>query len=82
MTDWISVEERMPKPEVSVLIATVDDGLSIAFWCSYIEWWYESPGHGKDPLDGDYYIAEDVTHWMPLPDPPSCADQQKGEDDE
>ncbi|MCB7128181.1 MAG: DUF551 domain-containing protein [Candidatus Brocadiales bacterium] len=62
MTEWISVEERLPKKYKNVLIF-VDFRLRGGSWhmntASYIEEWV----HGNDPTPG-------VTHWMPLPEPP------------
>jgi hypothetical protein len=61
---WISVSERLPEPGMPVLCAMPSGSVEVrrkreyaGFW----EWW-----------DGDIdEIA--VTHWMPLPQPPSKA---------
>ena len=67
MQRWISVDERLPEPLVSVLVWTDDssfdnsDNFDLGFhqkdhgWLLAMEW-----EHG-DPT---------VTHWMPLPPPP------------
>lgn len=59
---WIPVAERMPEQRDLVLIM-----------------YYTNKGrhfYGVDFYNGVGFITENVTHWMPLPDPP------KGEDDE
>ena len=66
---WITVTERLPKPETEVL-AAFDDGYVWAMWQKwsltdeYEEW--ESPfDYYKDVGAG----IHTVTHWMPLPEP-------------
>lgn len=69
---WISVEERLPeigKPVLGYKGPTFIEGMTCQkspdfddpYWC-YLS-------------DGD--LAEDVTHWRPLPDPPATAEQEK-----
>jgi len=55
---WISVEDRLPEDDIAILV--VDDGRVIAgrFEC---EQWF---------LVGTYINLHDVTHWMPMPEPP------------
>ena len=58
---WIPVTERLPEDEKKVL-CILDDG----FFC-ILEWkswdWLWDDGH-------NVYAEKDVTHWMPLPEPP------------
>ena len=65
-SEWISVEERLPKSQTDVLV--------VAFWheCwqTMIGWhsdsgerWRVITPHGEREPGG-------VTHWMPLPEPP------------
>ena len=81
MSEWISVEDRLPTLE--------NDGESLLIFhfghTGYAFWdqWKE-PGRGEIQAhdgqefmirnsDSDYgglFIAGDVTHWMPLPEPP------------
>lgn len=56
-THWISVEERLPKTEEDFLCAFDDGFIATASW-----------------IDGDWELWADagqVTHWMPLPKPPT-----------
>ena len=62
--EWISVEDRLPKDSGYYLVVYQDKyngSISIAFdmyvKCKAGEWW-----------ENDF--MRDVTHWMPLPQPP------------
>ncbi len=59
---WVPVSERLPKENAPVLVLTVLGGMFVDFI------------HGKSVVTGnpDFYEldVEDVTHWMPLPEPP------------
>lgn len=54
---WIPVKERLPESDTAVIVAT-DNGM--VFQCLYA---YD----GWDLWDG--YMVN-ITHWMPLPEPP------------
>lgn len=65
MSEWISVADRLPKKDVNVLVT---DGRC---WCGvwslygyseFVDFWEDEYGNFQ-PFD-------DVTHWMPLPEPP------------
>lgn len=67
---WIPVEERLPKAlrhyygECSFSDdVLVYDGVRVrvAYYCNTTTWWHD----GRDEDD-----IIDVTHWMPLPEPP------------
>lgn len=66
---WISVEERLPEYGVSVLVADAREGF-------IGKWWLKAgtdTRNGKDFWvdDSDYgFSFAEVTHWMPLPEPP------------
>lgn len=61
--DWISVKERLPEEQTGVLIAVKDCRSVIAqVWNGR---WTDV---GESGLD---YEQDDVTHWMPLPEPPA-----------
>ena len=75
---WISVNDRLPESSNNIVLAiclddindysypyTSDEAQSIAFY-SNLHWWDETmPEECKEDN-----IIEDVTHWMPLPEPP------------
>jgi len=59
---WISVTERLPYGRDSVLALTGDCEIYV---CDYIpsvkQFW---------AIPGDELHIDDITHWMPLPEPP------------
>jgi len=59
MTEWISVEDRLP--DDSIYLLGCDANL-----CMWVVCFYE--GHWEDMLDRQ---IQDITHWMPLPKPPA-----------
>lgn len=65
MSEWISVEDRLPKQYDEVLIHIPHATLTTTAWRNIAgEWQF---------VDDD--LAKSVTHWMPLPAPPIEADQ-------
>lgn len=69
MSDWISTKKALPGTETKggVLAAVNSDGVSITMCASY------SNGNWEFTVFDDEGIMElhlDVTHWMPLPEPP------------
>ena len=60
---WIPVEERLPEPHHHVI------GWQPGF-ARTAEVWIGSSGQW---IGGDFEPAGDITHWMPLPEPPKCA---------
>jgi len=67
MCDWISVGERLPEDCELVLFRTgnlVAEKTEKGIWlggCEAFETEYEC----------EYYSIDEVTHWMPLPKPPT-----------
>lgn len=57
MQKWISVKDRLPEYDTRV-IACCTDG-HVASMHAYGKWFYECG-----------IITDNVTHWMPLPEPP------------
>lgn len=65
---WISVDERLPKKLMRVLVFKQRNGhalWNVAMWDIEIDWRGESDW-SKNP-DNWWFT---VTHWMPLPEPP------------
>jgi len=58
-SEWISVEERLPEAETSVLVFT-ERGYIFLSWASNedVFWFYNEDEDDR------------VTHWQPLPEPP------------
>lgn len=64
MTDWIKCKDKLPEDQVRVLIFTKYKGDAIAKRCGNGDWYLDK---------NDYlavYHANEVTHWMPLPNDP------------
>ena len=59
-SEWISVEERLPETETSVLVCT-ERGYIFLSWASNedVFWFYNENEDDR------------VTHWQPLPEPPA-----------
>lgn len=77
MSEWISVDDRLPdlseKPNwmrsEEVIVATRKGSVMHAFWSSN---GYAKTERGRRPRweRGDRILEADITHWMPLPEPP------------
>ena len=75
MSDWISVKDRLPPDETPVLIWFNTEFIKVG------ELRWDTPGfedtykacrYWDDPYDdGKLWEWYDVTHWMPLPSPPT-----------
>ncbi len=64
-TRWIPVTERLPEPKQKVLVATYLGGVYYGFM--------EPRGKfytANNTLADSWCWEPDVTHWMPLPQPP------------
>ena len=71
---WISVDDRMPEIDTPVLIAyrgynpphSIRADM-VAYYAESGYWhWYD----GMPISHGEEMVIPDVTHWMPLPEPP------------
>jgi hypothetical protein len=58
---WISVADRLPDDDMTVLIADTENDVTLGFHDGDSGWRYCSAGLVGDP----------VTHWAELPDPPN-----------
>lgn len=59
MSEWISVKDRLPESNTEVLVYSKRRGVTIDFVDAFM-------------LTGTvtFYRNSDVTHWMPIPEPP------------
>ena len=58
---WIPVTERLPDENQVVLCMRRNKSYWVAQW-TYIDWmWYD---------ENEWHNENEVTHWMPLPEPP------------
>jgi hypothetical protein len=60
MSEWISVDDSLPKEDQSVLVFTEENDFDV-MW------------HHNSFWRGCFNTTAAVTHWMPLPKPPSDA---------
>ena len=63
-SEWISVEERLPPPFISVLVHMPGERPLPTVHEGYIT------GNGKWYAAHFPREADEITHWMPLPEPP------------
>jgi hypothetical protein len=57
---WIPVTERLPANDLMSLVWSNSNGLHLAYLDSYRQW-----------RDADHNPGKKITHWMPLPAPPT-----------
>jgi len=58
--EWISITDRLPAEEQRVLVCSQSNGLHIAYLDLWRQW-----------RDADDNPGKKITHWTPLPEPPS-----------
>jgi hypothetical protein len=65
MSDWISIDDRLPAVDGPVLIhaETADENKPLIVIA-----WYDPGGHGWSLIVPCFIPS--ITHWMPLPEPP------------
>ena len=67
MAKWININDKMPEDGKKVLFS---DGISIMVG------WYNADKEYWELTDADMIAyAQDVTHWMTLPEPPEEEDK-------
>lgn len=64
--EWISVKDRLPEPQQEVLVSVLNDVLfrdiaRVGSLDSRGIWRVDTPHE---------YFHRNITHWMPLPEPP------------
>ena len=87
--EWISVKDRTPEEGVPVWVIESDYQGPIIMEYNYVvgedhDFWawcrvYDVPGYYKGKWHSDSAEHDDdyeVTHWMPLPEPPKCIDEK------
>ena len=68
MSEWISVEDRKPRDFRPVLIFLDGCIMTASYYCgAFVQDSAQAMLYDADPLGP---IAEQPTHWMPLPEPP------------
>lgn len=67
MSEWTRVEDQLPEEDTLVLVCTKAHGWFLGFYMGegsiIAQGWYRDTDDGVERL-------EQVTHWMPLPNPP------------
>lgn len=58
---WIDVNDRLPEDRIHVLVYCDECGVAVGFFNSCGNLW---------KVDGLCYGKTEITHWMPLPEPP------------
>ncbi len=74
MAKWISVKDRLPEDKVEVLFYEKWCGVpGVGYYSEKCEDW-NADTEFVEAYGNSYVLStiesEDVTHWMPLPDPP------------
>jgi hypothetical protein len=62
MSDWISVDDELPKANTEVLVASESVPVGLGLYLGH-----ETFSHNRFPVLGQFVC----THWMPLPEPPN-----------
>ena len=64
MSEWTSVDNNLPDDDTEVMVCREGNG----FWWGVIT--KESNGYFYVRHGDSFKAVYDVTHWMPLPEPP------------
>lgn len=75
MSEWISVDDELPKDDTYCIVADIGNGTLYSFapaWWLHGEFNCKSGGLLASNYDGGATIELDldITHWMPLPAAP------------
>lgn len=65
MAEWISVKDRLPPRYKKILVVNGHGYVNISAFVKEFDGEWTWLG-----LDGKYNHINDITHWMPLPEPP------------
>lgn len=66
---WISVKKNLPGDSITVLAYSKDAGRCLCYYIYEVEKWF------YDNIDSLEEV--NITHWMPLPDPPEDNHEQE-----
>lgn len=68
MSEWIRMDERRPDIDQKVLYYFEMVGIHVGRYGR----WTDEEGYEHDVFSGPSgFLTDDVTHWMPLPEPPN-----------
>lgn len=70
MSEWNSVKDRLPDDEQDVMFWRNPGGFSVGFYLSELEQWQDKLDVDNDAVP-EMVAAHLVTHWQPLPLPPT-----------
>lgn len=70
MSDWISVEDKLPVGDHDVLVVDMEGGFSVAYLHLQKKKWVPISCDEAVSDHGSYLFLFGITHWMPLPEPP------------
>ena len=70
MKEWIEVTQGLPKENRYVIVFKDDDEPMVTFGFLCID------SYGSHFLDKNLRLIPNVTHWMPLPDPPDLLEEK------
>lgn len=72
MSKWISVEDRLPESQQMVLGYTPCDGyIFVGFYQKVDSPYWKSYWNIITAMRSTRKMTKKVTHWMPLPEPPT-----------
>lgn len=63
--NWISVAERLPEVDRQLVVVHVPDAILADVWPARWDANYKNFVAG-----GGWFEQDEITHWMPLPEPP------------
>ena len=70
-SNWISVKDKLPNPELMCLLYTPCDGfMCIGFYAGNNNWQKRDKWKIITAMRSTQTLTKKVTHWMPLPNVP------------
>jgi hypothetical protein len=73
--EWISVKDRLPEVGQNVLVCDVGPDSDYGIRVLSLE--CDEKGTYWDDGDGWWFEPEDMSHWMPLPEPPEMNNEEE-----